>query len=62
LYGFKEMGFVGVGCINEGNMVWIREREREMDLWVLRERKKGKRDLEVGVGVGAAMRDGGKKK
>ena len=53
---------MGVGCINEGNMVWIIEREREMDLWVLRESKKGKRDLEVGVGVGAAMRDGGKKK
>ena len=54
LYGFEEIGFVGVGLW----VLLVREKwfwRREMDLWVLRERK---RDL----GVGAAIEDGGKKK
>jgi uncharacterized iron-regulated membrane protein len=58
LYGFEEMGFVGVGLwvvlVSER---WFWWRKREMGLWVLIERKRGKRDLEVGV----AMEDGGKK-
>jgi hypothetical protein len=52
LYGFEEMGFVGVGLwvvLVRERWIWRRER------WVWRER-------EERFGVGAAMEDGGKKK
>ena len=60
LYGFEEMGFVGVGLwvvlVSER---WFWWRKREMGLWVLIERKRGKRDF---GGGGGGMEDCGKKK
>ena len=45
LYGFQEMGFVGMGlCIVLVRERWFWRRERD-GLWVLRERKGGNRDL-----------------